>query len=210
MATPIARHDCIKLSRSATGSFGNLATGTLRATVLLGALLILASPAKADQITTFGATGTFASTTTTMPFSGTVTIDTTTGVVDDLFLKIQATPTIKFNLSPPEQFVVPQEGPNGEVWLEGPSLSRSSDLFLVIPVGSLVGYTGGFLGGDPHVPFDLQSFYSSNGEGQVDLVAGVLTVPEPTFIMLLVSGGVIAGGLYFVQRARVFEPAPIR
>jgi hypothetical protein len=147
----------------------------LRASILMCAILVLPCLAKADNIVTFNATGTFTDNST---LSGTVTIDTTTGAATAMDVTASSPISITFN-SYVDSFY---SSGDGEYLIEGYDSGAQNELILGVPVSSLIGYGGGALAGVTSTPFDTASeFEPTGGEGTpVPLDTGALTAPGMT------------------------------
>jgi hypothetical protein len=171
----------------------------LRAATLASVVLTVASQApsqaRADQITTFDVTGTFADSSL---LSGSITIDTTANSVTLIDLTVGAGPPLEFN-NPGLAFLFPN---SGELLLEAYS-SNFSTLLLDLPVPTLVDVTSLPIG-SATTPSNTKSFYQLSGGGEgtpIPLVVGALSpAPEPATLALLISGSFAACGLGFFGR----------
>ncbi len=181
-----------------------LAKSTLRAAVLLGALLAPVGHAKASPVL-FDASGSFTDGST---LAGTITIDPTSGLATAEDLSISGgrsgypSPLI-FDLTPPALTQANNQGA-GNVWLDGSDLSNSWQLQVDIPGPTLVGYAGGDLVVSSFPPDG--TYFTAFGEGGANLVSGTLTAvtaPAPPTIVLLASALLTAGAFHFVRRRRL-------
>jgi hypothetical protein len=218
------------ISLTATRLVTHGAKRALLASALLGALLFVPSPAKADMVT-FDVNGIFAdvpqgpiSGNGTDTLSGTVVIDTSAGTVTAWDVKLalssdfseffSGTPslTLEFNSSP------------GTTTVGGPAVDISGlasgafnylELDLYVPVATLAGYPGGSLLDSSSPPlisaFGLAGSVGSEGSyaqlesGTGFLSPGVspeLSTPEPTSLTLLGTGFLAFAGFGICRRRR--------
>jgi hypothetical protein len=166
------------------------------ALVVLTVACLAPSQARADQITTYDVTGTFADSSL---LSGSITIDTTANTVTLLDLTVGANPPIVSN-NPTHAFMFPN---SGELLIEAYNSNFSAELLLDLPVPSLVDVTSLPLG-SATTPSNSKSFYQSSGGGEgtpIPLVFGALSpAPEPASLALLISGSFAACGLSLFRR----------
>ena len=157
--------------------------------LLLWALSLTTTAAYADTIKNFYYEGTFASTGT---LSGTITIDTTTGVVTD------ASPFLIGNISypntvvPPEVLTFPGETVISFGWETNLAFLQVN---LALPVTTLVGYTGSLLCIEAR-PCPSGDVSNISHELSVDfLTSGSISqVPEPSTLAMLAPGVVTLAG----------------
>ncbi len=159
-------------------------------------LMAGAGPRARADLSTFAAAGEFQDGAT---LGGTMTIDTTAGIVTAVDLTVTAPDSLAFT------FVQAQESFEGIYTIQtGTAASGFPDLNLYFPNPSLVGYTGGYIGSGDQTAIVYVSdiYYSSNN--QVYLTVGSLTaVPEPSTLLVACVGGVcvIAYGVAKQRRA---------
>ena len=168
---------------------------TLSLTVTLAAFSWTA-PARADVITTFQASG---SVTDGSTISGTLTIDTTTGIITaaDVIFGAPAS-TIQTNVvaQVPHYYV-----PNSvSVNIRNAASTTDFDFSIPTPTSSLIGYLGStdsaaFLAANPGNLYNL-----TTSTGYDELTSFALTpTPEPASFALFAGGGLV---LLFVFRLR--------
>jgi len=154
--------------------------------------LMGSSVARGDSVSTFNVSGTFADGSTV---SGTVTIDTNNGTVQTLDLTESNLPYGSLNNSTIDG--IDSYGNYAIVGWGNPPSPASDAIWLYIPVGSLVGFTGSQLCSSDYqtgCSGDLSQYgYSTGGSGGFDdgMVSGSITAiatPEPSSIILLGTG----------------------
>ncbi len=174
----------------------------MRRLIVVASALVFAMPcaARADSFSTFGLNGRFASGTT---LGGTVTVDTTTGVITDSEL------VLNFGLFEYDLAIAPTgQGPDMGAYYQfdyNNLLGPGTYLSLTVPTGSLVGYTGGPLcvQGSGCLASEDSYLVPAAGAPPDPLTQGSLApVPEPGSFALL-GGGVLvlATRLRGVKRA---------
>ncbi len=175
----------------------------LRSLLAAATLLISSSlAAHADTLTVFDATGTFASGST---LSGTITIDTTNGVLESSSLIVSAPDSLNFSFIQ-SQFA----NPSIYVLQFGTAASGLPSLVLGVSVSDLVGFTGGAFGsvqnrvpgGVSNIAFDTRADLLSVGGLSVASPQPIAATPEPATLALLATG--LAGVAGSVRR-RLFQ-----
>ena len=167
----------------------------IRFSVLVAAFVaavLLAPPAHADQITVFSLTTVYPLPQPQAPdgtASGTITIDTTTGIVEAINLSFAAEPALASSSTSWDVFGTP---PNAFVEINESWITPQNGYFdveIALPVDTLVGYTGGSICTEAHVCNG--GAYSTFLDG-IDLdpySSGQLTpTPEPASLGLLGTG----------------------
>lgn len=173
---------------------------------LAAMLLLSATAAFANPITTFNLTSTFSS--AIGAAYGTITIDTATGTVESINLSFAGEPASATELGSTSDLV--GSGPNalvefGETW--GTLGFYSVDILL--PVNTLVGYAGGPICSTAYPCYggDVSGFaYGISGDEPY--TGGTLSAtPEPASWMLVATGAV---GLLTILHRRAASPVPLR
>jgi len=176
-------------------------------TGIVAALLLMASNALADEIKNFTLVAT--SNAPNVPFGqlGTITIDTTTGVVDGIDLNTPGNPATEYSVGTDSGVVDPPTINSiyfQEQWCGGPAPACFGlvGFNIVIPVDSLVGYDGGPIcstdnpcrGDGSAYTFGLTTFDYTSGE--------LRATPEPSSLLLEISGALGIGALLIRKKAR--------
>lgn len=177
-------------------------------TGIVAALLLMASNAFADEIVNF----TLITTSNNVPSIpvgalGTITINTTTGVVDAIDLNTPGNPATMYSTGTDSGVVDPptinsiyfQEG-----WCFGQNQACLGQVGfnIVIPVDSLVGYDGGPICSTDNPCRGDGSAYTF-GLTTVDYTSGELrATPEPSSLLLEISGALGIGALLIRKKAR--------
>lgn len=138
---------------------------------------VAAMNAKADVITAFSATGTFVDTAT---LTGSVFIDTTTGVVTGVFLFVSAPDTLLFNTLQNQAANFPTAG--DYAIQSGVTQSGLPNFNFGVATSSLIGYSGGPIASilGPANGFASGIRYSATGD--VELYTGQLAVEGQTTV----------------------------
>ena len=146
-------------------------------------LLLTSLTAYADTITTFDAAGMFAS---GSKLSGQLTIDTTTGVVTSVNLGVTGPDNLLFTTIGGQSANTPTAG-NYHLSL----LSGSNTFNFELPVGTLVGYTGGLIAStsNPESSGNTSAiFFGNTGTFDYLTSGSVAPTPEPSSVLLLGTG----------------------
>jgi hypothetical protein len=176
-------------------------------TAVVASVFLLALPVYADQITVFHLTTVYQPPQPQQPdgtASGTVTIDTTTGVVEAIDLSFAGEPD---SASPNTLWDVYGTSPNAfveinESWIT--PLNAYYDVEIVLPVDTLVGYAGGSICTKAAPCYDNSfSGFSWGISQQESYSSGELTpTPEPASLILLGAG---IPGLVVIFRRKLFR-----
>ena len=162
-------------------------------TAVVAAVLLLALPGYADQVTVFDLTTVYQPPQPQQPDGtayGTVTIDTTSGVVDAINLSFagepgSASPSTFWDVSgtPPNAFVEINES-----WTT--PLNGFYDVEILLPVDTLVGYAGGSICTKAAPCYgDSFSGFSLGNSQTASYSSGQLTAtPEPASLILVATG----------------------
>lgn len=186
---------------------GAIPMGSVRFSVLVSALLaaglLLALPVYADQVTVFSLITNYPPPQAQQPdgtASGTVTIDTTTGVIEAIDLSFAGEPSITFSSTlwdvfgnPPDSFVE-----LGESWTT--PQNGFYDVVIDLPVATLVGYAGGSIctAANP-CPDGAFSGFTYGDSAITSYTSGDLSpVPEPASWTLL--GAAVLGSVGMLRR----------
>jgi hypothetical protein len=177
-------------------------------TAVLAGVLLLTLPGYADQVTVFDLTTVYQPPQPQQPngtASGTVTIDTTTGVVEAIDLSFAGEPG---SVSPSTLWDVYGTPPNAFVEINESWITPKNafyDVEIVLPVDTLVGYAGGSIC-IKAAPCYSDSFSGfSSGISQLESYSsGQLTpiTPEPTSLILFGTG---ISGLVVIFRRKLFR-----
>jgi MYXO-CTERM domain-containing protein len=167
----------------------------LAAFVVFGCLSVTSSVAKADTVFDFsGTVGDIFGTSTAGLFTGltetgTITIDTVGGTVDDIDLTVEGDSN---------QFVFFFGCPANCTY----NFNNGFNEFGLLDIGSnLVGYSGGAIGSDSYVALDTPVLGSGDPEVQYSLSGTVTPAPEPRYYTALL-GLVLIGSFLAVRRRR--------
>ena len=167
-----------------------------RSTVLLVAAFCLFAPAMHAGLITFAATGVTQDSST---LSGNVVIDTTAGTVQSLSLAMTGTDNFTVNTI----FSTGVDSAGDYAINARSGVLTVPQIQLRLPVGTLVGYSGGNICAGGCNQGDSSAEQTTLGNGGTLFSSGSLTaVPEPSTILLT-----LAGGLLLAARRRAFRPA---
>lgn len=164
-------------------------------TGIVAALMAMVANAYADEIKNF----TLVTTINNAPndsfdASGTITIDTTTGVIDAIDLNTPGNPATVYSLGTSSGEVDPPTIDSiyfQEAWCVGPSPACIGFYAanIVIPVDSLIGYDGGPICSMEFPCFDgIASGYSVGIESGAYTSGELRATPEPSGLLLMVLG----------------------
>jgi PEP-CTERM motif len=168
--------------------------------LVAAACVCIASPAKADTITTFDVGGTLSDGAT---FSGTWTIDVTTGNLTTLDFAVTAPDSLTFSFLQ-GQTAYPTTGVY-EVFA-GTASSGFPVFAMDLPTPTLVGYQGGPIGSATQLAQGYYSVLYYSYTSGAYLVEGSLTpTPEPASLTLMSVGGVALLGYGWRRRRRAAE-----
>jgi hypothetical protein len=188
--------------------------------VVLGLIAFAATASSSKADTVFIVNGTLATPNSfgggTDSLSGTVTINTTTGVATGWDVNVGlssglasffGTSTLDFDTGPAQTILF-----SGAVELSGlASGGQDAELDLFVPVSTLMGYAGGSLLDTSSGP-PTSALVPPGGEGSyAQLTSGTLTpTPEPATFTLFATGFLAFAG-YGIRRRRrgATEPTPI-
>jgi len=174
---------------------------SLTVLIVVAALGLIAGVSRADTISTFNASGTFQSGST---LSGTVTIDTTTGVVTAVDLTASSPDSLNFTFI---QVQIPNSTDNGDFFLQtAPAAVGLPNLDFALPDSFLVGYVGGSIGSldQPANGYVSDVFYQFTPQVTDDLVSGNLTatpLPSSAWMGLGLLGVLFAGSSLIRRRS---------
>jgi hypothetical protein len=142
---------------------------------------------------------------------GTITIDTTTGVVDGIDLNIP-NPATEYSIGTDSGVVDPPTINSiyfQEQWCAGtaPACLGEGGYNIVIPVDSLVGYDGGVICSTDNPCFADTSAYTFGLE-TIEFTSGELrATPEPSNLLLALTGVLCFGTAIYRMRTKAVRPA---
>jgi hypothetical protein len=163
-------------------------------TGFVAALLLMASNAFADEIVNFTLATTNNAPSDSFDASGTITIDTTTGVVDAIDLNTPGDAATVYSIGTSSGAVDPPTNnliDISEQWCVGPSPACFGlySAGIVLPVDSLIGYDGGPICSTEFPCFDGVTSGYGVGLGDGAYTSGELVVsPEPSSLLLALTG----------------------